>query len=160
MAVTTFTTWDQVARRLSATAIELRVDHSPDDGFQEANEWASLYVLGFLGGRYSPATLASSNYVASITADICIWYLDTFRNNPVSGTADARKEMWDKILQMIQTNKMNVPDVSNAADRPQVLGQRVDNTRNPQLRTTDAGSTRYRPEGVNLFPDVTEPPLR
>ena len=157
MAVTQFTTQSQVERRLSATGVALRIDHSPSTAFDEANDAASLYVLGFLGGRYPASVLATSDWVASVTADICIWFLDQWRNNPVGGSIDARKEMWDKLLMMIQSGKMVVPDVSNSVDRPEVINQRVDGSQYPALRTTKAGSTDYTPTGYPRYPDRSEP---
>ena len=160
MAVTQFTTWDQVARRISATGVDLRIDHAPTEAFDEANDAASLYVLTFLGQRYPVALLVTSNWVASVTTDICIWFLEQWRNNPVSGSVAARKEMWDEMLKAIQQNKMVVPDISNALDRPEVRGQKVALDRYPSIRNTDAGSTDYRPAQGQRFPDRTEPPLR
>lgn len=157
MAVTQFTTWDQVARRLSATGIDLRVDHAPSDGFSEANDAASLYVLTFLAPRYPVALLATSNWVASITADICIWYLEQWRNNPVSASVEARKEMWDKMLEMILQNKMSVPDITIGADRPEIIQQRVAANQYPSMRVVDANSSSYRPSGFTRYPDRTEP---
>lgn len=152
-----FTTFDQVARRLSATGIDLRVDHSPSDAFDEANNAASLYVLTFLANRYPTAVLQTSGWVASVTADICIWYLEQWRNNAVSASVQARKEMWDEMLQMIMQNKMNVPDVTNGGERPEVIAQRVDNRVYPSLRTVRTGGTSYRPQGYVQYPDRTEP---
>jgi hypothetical protein len=160
MAVTLFTSWAQVARKLSATGIQLRVDHSPDDAFNDAAESASLYVLGVIGNRYSAAQLAASPWVSLVTADICIWFLDQMRNNPVGGSIDDRKEMWDKQLQMIQQGKANVNDITNSVDRPEILGQRINYNQYPAMRRTDAGSTDYRPQGGRQYPDSTEPPLR
>lgn len=154
---TQFTTQDQVERRISATGVALRIDHAPSTAFGEANDAASLYVLGFLGGRYPASVLATSEWVASVTTDICIWFLDQWRNNPVGGSIDARKEMWDKQLAMIQQGRMVVPDVANDVDRPEVIGQRVDNRQYPSLRTTNAGSTEYRPGGYPRYTDRTEP---
>lgn len=154
---TQFTTREQVERRLSATGVALRIDHAPSTAFDEANNAASLYVLGFLGGRYPASVLDLSEWVASVTADVCIWYLDQFRNNPVGGSIDARKEMWDKQLEMIQQGKMPVPDVPNAVDRPEVIGQRVNPRDYPAVRTTRDGSTDYQPTGYPRYPDRTEP---
>lgn len=160
MAVTTFTTYDQVARRLSATGVDLRIDHTPLDGFQEANEQASLYVLFYLGQRWPASVLATSDWVANVTADICIWFLDQFRNNPVSSSADGKKEMWDQLLQMIQHGKATVPDLPNSVDRPEVSNYRIDYSRYPSVRNTRQGSTQYRPSGYPRHPDRTEPENR
>lgn len=156
---TQFTTWAQVARRLSATGVDLRTDHSPDDAFDEANNAASLYVYGFLGSRYPLALLATSEWVSSVTADICIWYLEQMRLNPVSAVSDNRKEMWDKMLAMIQQNKMNIPDISIGADRPEVRNWHIDHSRYPAQRNVNANNTRYKPN-ITTYPDRTEPPLR
>ena len=160
MAVTQFTSWDQVARRISATGVDLRVDHSPTDSFDEANDAASLWVLTYLGQRYQVAQLLTSNWVASVTTDICIWFLEQWRNNPVSGSVAARMEMWKEMLTAIHQNKMVVPDISNALDRPELRGQKVALDRYPSMRNTDNGSTSYRPAQGKRFPDRTEPPLR
>ena len=160
MAITQFTTWNQVARRLSATGIDLRVDHAPVDGFDEANDAASLYVLTFLAMRYPVALLATSNWVASVTADICIWYLEQWRGNPVNASTEARKEMHDKMLQKIIENKMSVPDITIGADRPEIIQQRVNANDYPSLRTVDANSSNYRPSGFVTYPDRSEPRQR
>jgi hypothetical protein len=159
MAHPVFTTREQVERRLSATGVELRIDHSPTNAFEEAALAASLDVSSALGMRYGVAMLVGSEWVASVTADICIWYLDQWRDNPVGGSIQARWEQRQKEMQDIAEGKKIVPDISMGRNGPEVLKQRIAFDRYPAQRTTRADNTGYRPAGKR-YPDITEPPDR
>jgi len=154
--VTALTSSTQIAKRLSTTGVNLRTDHDPTGSLAEAITAASNDVAFHLASRYPLASLATSDWVASKTTTIAIWYLCQWRNNAVPKSVQEMYEGVIKELQQVQSGKGNVPGLDSGKILPQVVTQRTAWDRFPKERVVDSSSTG-RGEGIIEYRDYREP---
>lgn len=142
MSLPAFTTAARIAKRVSQVAIDLRTDHDPDGSLDEVIADATAEVY-FYCWRYSPASLALSEWVQSKATDVAVYFLCCLRLNDAPGSAQTLFDHAIKQLEMVQSGKVVIPGVAaGKGSAPTVTTQRVAFGRGyPYIRTERPRST-------------------
>jgi phage gp36-like protein len=138
-----YTTKANITTRISQIALDLRDDHEavPDAVVDHAITWASSQI-DFYCARYPASSLVSNAWIQSVTTDLAVFYLASYRYNPAPASAGELYEEAKEKLQLIQQGKAVVPNAAAGRDSlPTVTHQRVDLNRYPSLVTERPRST-------------------
>lgn len=158
MATTPFTTRAMIESRLSAVGVALRVDHVPNAALAEAIAAATEDVFFIVNSRYADAdVLADNRWIQSITTNLAVIYLSSWRNNPVPRYLTDRWEKDEAHLNDIRQGKYDIPGLSlGLARAPQLVHVTVNYGYTRSIRVTYQGTTN-RPRGYVRRIDYTEP---
>ena len=141
MSITTYCTWSDVMKRVSAEAADLRIDDDPS-AKTEVLEDAAIEVNGYLQLLYEVADLARSNWVSVKTRDIAVYLLCIRRNHPAPKSVQMRYDKAIQDLERVQAGATKVPDVAeNKANVPVLSNQRVIMSPFPRVQTVTGKST-------------------
>lgn len=157
MALTPLTTREYCNIRLSAAGVKLRTDHDPDGGFDFAIQRGTAQVLFYLT-RYTVAQLVTSEWVKQAATEFAALALCRLRNNPVPKDLLASVEEWKAMLELIQSGRAGVPDLSPGKAQPQLITRKIVYGTSPSLRTVKPGTTGT-PEGYTSYKDPFQPDL-
>jgi phage gp36-like protein len=158
MAITSLTTADRIAARLSWSGVDARIDHAPPDVLADVILSASADVLSYLGRRYTNAQLAASEIVSTWTADVAVYHICRVRGNPVPASVQRRYDDLLKRLAQMEEGKGIIADVSNAGTAPAVVNHSVNYDVNPSKRRLTGLSEPKTVAGYPSYPDRREPP--
>lgn len=137
-----YCSWDDVARRLSATGARLKVDDNIEEAQQDILDEAAEEVNGYLALLYPIAGLANSNRVRYYTRDIAVFLACTRRGNPAPGAVSARYESTIEALKLLMRGSMTLPDVAQSKMNAPVLSNlRVRNFPVPEVKVVQGTST-------------------
>lgn len=150
MSTPQYTTAKRLNRRVSKLGVDLRTDHEPneaDDG-KDANgalgeciDSASSEVAG-LCWRYDPTALTQSDWIATLTTDIAVFYLCELRLDSVPKAVEKAYDRAMEQLTKIQDGKAPIPGIAMGRGAAPVLSNfRIDLARHPGVRVDRSRST-------------------
>lgn len=138
---TLYCTLQQIERRASAEAVELRTD---DDAgaINACIVEATIEVNGYCERGYSIVALAASNWASQRCLDIAMWFLCSRRLEPVPTTVQQR---YDRALKELDEVSKGTRQISDAPQRkagiPRLSNQTVKRYPHPHIVTTRHNST-------------------
>ncbi len=122
---TAYCTATHIAKRISSSGIDLRVDDDTS-AIAAVIEEASIEVNGYLQLLYEVADLAQSEWVRLKTTDIAVYYLCLRRLNSAPKAVEKRYEKAIEDLEKAQSGSVMLPDIPmGKSSVPVISNQRV-----------------------------------
>lgn len=147
MAATPYCTAAQLATRMSATGVALRTDDDAT-GDDIAIDEASIEIDGYLRLMYTPAVLATSDWVRKKCVDLATYFLCIRRLNNVPRSVELVYDKAIKDLEKVQSGQMQIADIPmRSAMVPTLSNQRVRLKPFPQVVTEPGRSTGEQGDG-------------
>lgn len=107
--MTPYCTVTHIQKRISQTAIDLRIDDDPTC-VPSVIEEASIEIDGYCLLKYSETSLAASDWIRLKCTDIAVHYLCLRRLNGSPVAAQARYDKAIADLEKIQIGSLTIPD--------------------------------------------------
>lgn len=134
-------TRQRIESRISATAVDLRIDDDPDS-ISSAMEDAWVEVQGYCSVRYSDAQLGGSEWILMRWTDIAVMYLCERRLDPAPNSAARRYDKAIADLERVEAGSKAIPDAATRKTAaPTLTNQRVRLVPHPHIVSKPSTST-------------------